>query len=230
MTLNAGEELGQALQQPVVQAQCREAVEKLKRHRPDPAGSKQAAALLALAGLGDAQELNRTVMAVDGARRMSTFYGYYVLQARAKAGDYQGCLDCLRQYWGAMLDVGATTFWEDFDLAWLEQAGRIDALTPPGKKDLHGDFGNYCYKGFRHSLCHGWASGPTPWLSHYVLGVTILVPGCKTVKIDPHLGDLQWVEGTFPTPLGLIRIKHSKKPDGSLDTTVNAPQGVTVVK
>ena len=104
-------------------------------------------------------------MAVDGAQRMSTFYGYYVLQARAKAGDYQGCLDCIRQYWGAMLDLGATTFWEDFDLEWTANAARIDELVPPGKKDIHGDFGNYCYKGFRHSLCHGWASGPTAWLS-----------------------------------------------------------------
>ena len=25
--------------------------------------------------------------------------------------------------------------------------------------DFHGDFGAYCYEGFRHSLCHGWAAG-----------------------------------------------------------------------
>ena len=42
-----------------------------------------------------------------------------------------------------------------------ETHARIDELVPPGKKDLHGDFGAYCYVGFRHSLCHGWASGPT---------------------------------------------------------------------
>ena len=89
---------------------------------------------MALAGLGDAVALNRKVMAVDGAKRMSTFYGYYVLQARAKAGDYQGCLDCIRDYWGAMLDLGATTFWEDFDLDWTVNASRIDELVPPGRR------------------------------------------------------------------------------------------------
>ena len=74
-------------------------------------------------------------------------------------------------------------------------AGRIDQLVPPGKKDIHGDFGNYCYKGFRHSLCHGWASGPTAWLSRHVLGIRILEPGCKAIKVEPHLADLAWVEG-----------------------------------
>lgn len=230
MTLKAGGELCQVLNENTTRAKCLAAAERLKTVQPDPNGSKQAAALLALAGLGDAQTLNRNVMAVDGPRRMSTFYGYYVLQARAMAGDYQGSLDCIRQYWGGMLDVGATTFWEDFDLAWLDNAGRIDELVPPGKKDIHGDYGNYCYKGFRHSLCHGWASGPTAWLSEHVLGVTILEPGCKTVQIEPHLGDLAWVEGSYPTPLGPIFIKHVKNPDGTIRTTVKAPKGVRVKK
>ena len=111
------------------------------------------------------QRLNDDVMAVGGARGMSTFYGYYVLQARARAGDVRGCLECIREYWGGMLALGATTFWEDFDIEWAKDAVGIDELVPEGARDIHGDFGNYCYKGFRHSLCHGWASGPTAWLS-----------------------------------------------------------------
>lgn len=61
-----------------------------------------------------------------------------------------------------MLDMGATTFWEDFDMDWMENAARIDQIVPAGKKDIHGDYGAYCYRGFRHSLCHGWASGRRP--------------------------------------------------------------------
>jgi len=228
MTLNAGAELCEVLGDPATQQRCREAVARLKQHQPDPAGSKQAAALMALAGLDDATKLNREVMAVDGPRRMSTFYGYYVLQARARAGDYQGCLDCIRQYWGGMLDAGATTFWEDFDLAWLDEAGRIDELVRPGKKDIHGDSGNYCYKGFRHSLCHGWASGPTPWLTEHVLGISIAAPGCKVVRITPHLADLAWAEGTFPAPQGVIRVKHVKKADGAIESQIDAPPGIRI--
>jgi len=126
--------------------------------------------------------------------------------------------------------MGATTFWEDFDLDWTINAGRIDELPVPGKKDIHGDYGAYCYKGFRHSLCHGWASGPTAWLSQYVLGVQIVEPGCKTVRIEPHLGDLQWVQGSFPTPRGVIKVRHEKQTDGKIKSSIEAPEGVRVEK
>lgn len=45
-------------------------------------------------------------------------------------------------------------------------------------------------KRLRHSLSHGWASGPTAWLSEHVLGVQVIESGCKVIKIEPHLGDL----------------------------------------
>lgn len=228
MTLRAGAELCDVLDEPATRRKCLDSVEKLLKHTPDPAGSKQAAALMALAGLADAGKLNREVLAVDGPQRMSTFYGYYVLQARAMAGDYQGAIDVIRQYWGAMLDLGATTFWEDFDLQWTKNAGRIDELVPEGKKDIHGDFGNYCYVGFRHSLCHGWASGPTAWLSEHVLGVRIVEPGGIVVRIQPHLADLDWAEGTFPTTKGIIKVRHEKKADGTIETKIDAPKGITI--
>ena len=101
-------------------------------------GDKQAAALMALAGIMDAKEANERCLAVDGAKGFSTFYGYYMLRAMALAGNYQGALDVIRTYWGAMLDVGATTFWEDFNMEWLPDAGRIDELVPAGKKDIRG--------------------------------------------------------------------------------------------
>jgi alpha-L-rhamnosidase len=47
----------------------------------------------------------------------------------------------------------------------LKYVGQIDEIVPAGKKDIHDDYGAYCYVGFRHSLCHGWASGPTAFLS-----------------------------------------------------------------
>ena len=172
--------------------------------------------------------MNAEVLSVDGAKRMSTFYGYYMLQARAAAGDFKNTLDVIRQYWGGMLDMGATTFWEDFNIEWLENAARIDELVPNGKKDIHGDFGAYCYEGFRHSLCHGWASGPTAWLSQHVLGVVPLEPGCKRVRITPALGDLLWAEGSYPTPRGPIRIRHERKPDGTIESKIEAPDGVRV--
>jgi hypothetical protein len=230
LALEAGEELCAPLDDPETASRCAAALVRLRRHVPDPNRSKQAAALMALAGLGDAGTLNRDVMAVDGAHRHSTFYGYYVLEARAKAGDYHGCLDAIRAYWGGMLEMGATTFWEDFDLDWMAGAGRIDEMPAPGKKDIHGDYGAYCYLGFRHSLCHGWASGPTPWLTEHVLGIQIVEPGCRVLRVAPHLGDLQWAEGAFPTPRGIVKIRHEKQPDGTVKSTIDAPRGVRIVR
>lgn len=209
---------------------CRKAAEGLRQYIPDMAQSKQAAALLAIAGLVPAEKANKEVIAVDGSQRVSTFYGYYMLQAKAKAGDYDGALACIREYWGGMLDMGATTFWEDFDMNWLKNAAPIDALVPVGKKDIHADYGAYCYKQLRHSLCHGWASGPTSWLSEHVLGVQVVEAGCKTIRITPHLGDLAFVDGTFPTPKGIVTIKHKKLSNGKIKTTIKAPKGVKILR
>jgi hypothetical protein len=190
--------------------------------------SKSGAALLSLAGMMDAKKTSEDVLKVGGPKDISTFYGFYVLQALAKSGDTDTALDFIRTYWGAMLDFGATTFWEDFNLAWIDNAARIDELVPPGKKDLHGDFGAYCYEGFRHSFCHGWASGPTAWLSQNVLGVKPLEPGFTRVRIAPQLGNLKWAEGTYPTPLGPIRVRHERQPDGTVTSAIEAPPGITV--
>ena len=194
------------------------------------AGDKQAAALLTIAGVLDPQTANSQCLAVDGAKGFSTFYGYYMLRAMAMAGNYQGALDVIRTYWGAMLDLGATTFWEDFNMEWLPNAARIDELVPAGKKDIHGDYGAYCYQGFRHSLCHGWASGPTSWLSEFVLGVQVVEPGCRTIRITPHLGDLQWVEGSFPTPYGDIQIRHEKEANGNIKSQIEAPKEIRIIQ
>ena len=197
---------------------------------PGEPGSKQGTSLMVLADMIDAKKANEEVIKVEGARGFSTFYGYYMLQAMAKAGDYAGAMKFISEFWGAMIDLGATTFWEDFHTDWLkEDVAPITDLVPAGKKDIHGDFGAYCYKGLRHSLCHGWASGPTAWLSQHVLGVEIVEPGYKVVRINPNLGNLEWVEGAVPTPYGDIKISHRKDADGKVVSKVDAPSGVTVI-
>lgn len=209
---------------------CTKIENRLKKKVLPPNHLKQAAALMAIAGLMDAETAAHDFLLPSGPKGFSTFYGYYMLEALAKAGYYSEAMDIISRFWGGMLDMGATTFWEDFDLDWTANAGRIDTFVPEGKDDIHGDFGGYCYVGYRHSLCHGWASGPTAWLSNHVLGVEILEPGCKKVRITPHLGNLQWAEGTYPTPYGIIRIRHEKLADSTVKSTVKAPKGVKVVK
>jgi alpha-L-rhamnosidase len=203
---------------------------KMRTTIPDPNDSKQAASLLSLAGLMNAEKANSEIIAVDGPKHFSTFYGYYMLQAQAKAGDYIGALDNISKFWGGMLDLGATSFWEDFDLDEARNAAPIDNLVPEGKKDYHYSTGAFSYIGLRRSLCHGWSSGPTPWLTENVLGIKIVEPGCRKIKIEPHLGNLQWAEGTFPTPMGVVYVKHTKGKDGKITSVIKAPKGVAIVK
>ena len=243
IAMQSGSELCNILGEEALAEECEQMYEKMKAAAPTVCktylnsgkataapGNKQGAALLALAGLMDAKQANDNIIEREGARGFSTFYGYYMLQAMAKAGNHKGAMDIIRNYWGAMLDLGATSFWEDFDIDWIENAARIDELVPDGKKDIHRDCGAYCYEGYRHSFCHGWASGPTAWLSEHVLGVEILEPGCRKVRITPHLGDLEWAEGTFPTPYGVIEIKHTRNADGKVTSKIKAPKGVKVVR
>ncbi len=228
MALESGARLLTVLEDKETAELCAAAAARGRQVVPDANQSKSGAALLSLAGMSDAKRVSEEVLKVGGPQDISTFYGFYVLQALAKSGDTDTALDFIRSYWGAMLDLGATTFWEDFNLEWTDNAGRIDELVPPGKKDVHGDYGAYCYVGFRHSLCHGWASGPTAWLSQHVLGVTPLEPGFRRVRIAPQLGGLHWAEGDYPTPLGPIHVRHERRPDGTIESAVTAPPGVAV--
>lgn len=230
MAMDAGHEMALAMGDKELAGRCAKTSKKLKKYIPDHNQSKQGAALMALAGLMKAEKADKEVLSVGGAQGFSTFYGYYMLEAMAKAGNYQGAMDIISEYWGAMLDLGATTFWEDFHIDWTKNAARIDELVPEGKIDVHSAYGDYCYKGFRHSLCHGWASGPTAWLSRHILGVEVVEPGFKKVRITPHLGNLKWVEGTFPTPYGVIQIKHTKGADGKIVSDIQVPEGVELVK
>ena len=229
LTMESGARLGEILGEKETAKLCADTAKRLRKHVPASSGRKSPAALLALAGFRDPADV-ATVLKKDGPKDLSTFYGFYVLKALAKSGDIDTGLDFISQYWGGMLDFGATTFWEDFDLAWTKETGRIDEPVAPGKKDLHGDFGAHCYVGFRHSFCHGWAGGPTAWLSENVLGITAVAPGCAKVKITPRLGRLTWAEGTYPTPKGAIHVRHDKQPDGSIKTTVKLPAGIEQVR
>ncbi len=179
--------------------------EKLSRYRTMPTESKAVAALQVLCG-GANPAFLRTQLEAGGARGFSTFMSYFLLSAMNEVGSTR-TLDTIRAYWGGMLDRGATTFWEDFDLEWLEGSGRIDDITPVGTRDIHADTGAHCYAGLKKSLCHGWSVGVLPYFVERVLGITPATPGYEKVRIIPHLGDLAWAEGCIPTPHGLITVR-----------------------
>ena len=227
--LEAGAEMAGWLDKPALKEKCLEVTRELRQNVPDMVDNSQAAALLSLSGMVGAAEASAIILK-NGPEAFTSFMGYYLLEALARSGHYAEAMQLISDYWGRMLDLGATTFWEDFNYRDAKNAARIDEIVPEGRFDIHADGGAWCYVGLRHSFCHGWASGPTAWLSAHVLGIEPVEPGFKTVRITPHLGQLDWAEGAFPTPYGVIEVSHSRRSDGSVQSKVKLPKGIKQVK
>lgn len=138
---------------------------KLKKQPISGITQKQIVALKYFAE-GKLCDGERKILTEGNSKGISTFMSYYVLKAIA-AFDREKAIEIMKEYFGAMLDKGATTFWEDFNIEWVNGSCRIDELPKEGEKDIHGDFGAFCYVGFRHSLCHGWSSGIIKFIKDY---------------------------------------------------------------
>lgn len=75
LALDTGAKLCKELEETSAYQKCLDGIEKLKQYHPDYNGSKQAAALMALAGLVDKATINQTILSKDGSKNISTFLG-----------------------------------------------------------------------------------------------------------------------------------------------------------
>ncbi len=138
-----------------------DAIELMNRLLKTPMDVKESMQVVGLKYMatGELSKNEVALLGKKGAAGMSTFMSYYILTAYARYFGKEAALSVMKEYYSPMLSRGATTFWEDFDLSWLEGSSRIDEFPAEGEKDLHGDYGKFCYKGFRHSFCHAWSTG-----------------------------------------------------------------------
>ena len=130
------------------------------------------------------------VLLNDNVQKITTPYmRFYELEALCVLGEQQQVTKEIKDYWGGMLNAGATTFWEKYDpnVTGVQQYAMYD--RPFGK-----------------SLCHAWGASPIYLLGKYYLGVKPSNPGYKTYMIEPVLGGLEWMEGKVPTPHGEISV------------------------
>jgi alpha-L-rhamnosidase len=79
------------------------------------------------------------------------------------------------------------------------------------------------------SDCHAWSASPNYELLATVCGIEPASPGFKTVRVAPCLGPLDWVKGTMPHPLGLIRVSLKRTGDRGVKGEVVLPPGLTGV-
>ncbi len=189
-------------------------------------GQKQVAAFMSMAGMLSLEECEKVIKA-SGEKGLSSYLLFYTLKELAKS-DSESALELLKNYSYGMLDKGATTFWEDFDPSWAENTGNITELPSDGLDDIHGDRGAYCYIGFRHSFCHGWASGAVPFLMEEIMGVHIVEKGCKKLVISPKMSGLKYIKGTYPTPYGPVDI-HLEMKNEKVVSNIKAPREIEVL-
>ena len=206
---------------------CYDVIRRLDKKQHNVLQYKQIAGLGVWAG--DLSDNNKEVLLRAGAKGLSTFMSYPILTAVAAYGCCDEALAMMKEYYGGMLSVGATSFWEDFDLDWLENCGRIDEMPQEGKVDIHGDKGAFCYVGFRHSFCHGWSAGVIPYLAETVAGIHPVGVGMQKFRIEPKMSGLKHLKIKYPVASGILTVEHTLQADGSVKTEIDAPDGVEIL-
>lgn len=196
------------------------AAQKYLKGRTGTFGTRwQPNAYAVLSGVADKSQYSgiwRRVLSHVGRRKyrsyvITPYYNFYVVSAMAKMHHRHAALSWIRQYWGGMVNEGATSFWEGYSPAWLK--GFLY------QKNLQAD-ANW---GFHVSLAHGWASGVTPWLMRQILGIKPTAGGFRTVTIRPDLLGLKWAKGGEPTPNGILKVSILRQRHRQYITTINLP-------
>ena len=124
-------------------------------------------------------------------------------------------VESVRVVWGAPISVGATTVWEQSHPDWA-------LFLEPGPSPVPN------HEGWA-SLAHPWSSGPTPWLSRWVVGVRPLEAGYGRALVAPHIAHSMvsgGVAGSVGTPHGVIRVNCSRNVGGSASVKLSLPAGM----
>jgi alpha-L-rhamnosidase len=180
--------------------------------KPGTHVSRQSNALAVLSGVctpGQRQDVLRQVLLNKSVAPVGTPYMmFFEARALAVCGERRAMLTLIRDYWGSMLDAGASTFWEAHDVT----------LAEPDRYAFYG-------RPFAKSLCHAWSSGPVPLLSAEMFGLRPLKCGWSEFTVDPAESGLDWACAEIPTPHGPIRVQVAGR-----RMTVNVPAGTCLVR
>lgn len=143
---------------------------------------------------GQRDKVKTNVLLNDEVQKIKTPYmRFFELASLCEINEYDVVLEEIRDYWGGMLELGATTFWEEYD---PQQKGKAHY-------EMYGEK-------YGKSLCHAWGASPIYILAKYFLGVRPLTPGYETFIVEPQLGGLEWIEGKVPIGVGEVDIYMDK--------------------
>jgi len=147
------------------------------------------------------------------------FFYHIVLETLFSYGFAEAAVQLIRSYWGAMLERGATTWWETFDLS-------LPFSTTPSP--YMGHTPTYLQDSIPVSLSHGWGASPTYLLSRELLGADLSEAGKGKLAIRPQPAQhIDWAEGVIATKHGDLRIAWRRQEDGRLSVEATIPAAFT---
>jgi len=146
------------------------------------------------------------------------FFYHIVLETLFEYGYREEALKEVRDFWGAMLDRGATTWWETFDPS-------LPLCTVPSP--YLGHTPTYMQAAIPVSFSHGWGASPTYLLTREVLGVDTSRLGDGYVDFRPSaVGGLTWARGTIPVPDGDVEASWTATIEGEFAFEARLPAGL----
>jgi alpha-L-rhamnosidase len=128
----------------------------------------------------------------------ATFYfRFYLFEAlkKVKASEY---FDRVQKPWVELVNLGLSTTIERFE-------GKLNAHT--------------------RSEAHPWATAPLYFYYNLLAGIEPTGIGFSTIKIAPQMGNLNYIEGIYPTPKGDIEFKITKS-NKNIEAQLNIPFGI----
>jgi hypothetical protein len=77
------------------------------------------------------------------------------------------------------------------------------------------------------SDCHAWSASPNYDFLATIAGIRPASPGFKTLVMKPAFGDLKFIKGQMPHPLGMILFDVKRTKNGGVQGSVTLPKGLS---
>lgn len=122
------------------------------------------------------------------------YFKFYENQVHCLSGHSDDLEESISSYYGSMLNIGATSLYEQYD----PKDNGTEHYAMYGRK-------------FEKSLCHAWSASPVYLLGQYRLGVKNTGIAYHSFEIRPYLGKLRQIEGKVPVPGGYVYVKADEK-------------------
>lgn len=141
------------------------------------------------------KDIYERVILNDEVPQITTpYFKFYENQVHCQSGNAKNLEISIREYYGSMLETGATTLYEEYDPMMSGAEHYAMYGEPYGK-----------------SLCHAWSASPIYLLGCYRLGVQNTGVAYETFEVRPQLGNLNEFSGKVPVPGGNVYVSMNEK-------------------